>query len=226
MLFVLVESRRARQRSLGVTLCSIAVHAALVGSISGVGTPMAREAPGERVLPPFIYPPSEFTPVATSEPRGTVHGEERLPGAPSFELTEITDPPGVPIASPPIAFGGTSDGSCCAPSGTFGSAPDRPGTYFESMVDVSARALPENRAPTYPHQLREAGVEGAVLAEFVIDTTGRVDSTTIRSLVATHPLFERSVRNALVNMRFTPAESGGRAVRLLVRQSFVFRVKR
>jgi protein TonB len=226
MLFVLVESRRSLRRSLGVTLCSIAVHGALVASISGGGTPVARQAPGETVLPPFIYPPSELTPVATSEPRGSMHGEVRLPGSPSFEPTEITDAPGVPIAPPPITFGGLSAGSSCGPSDTFGTAPDRPDTYFESMVDVSARALPGNRAPTYPHQLRELGVEGAVLAQFVIDTTGRVDSTTIRSLGATHPLFDRSVRDALVDMRFTPAESGGRTVRLLVRQSFVFRLER
>jgi protein TonB len=82
--------------------------------------------------------------------------------------------------------------------------------------------LPGSPSPIYPEALRSAGMEGRVVAEFVIDTMGRAELATFRAVESAHKLFTRAVRDALVRMRFAPAEAHGRLVRVLVRQDFVF----
>jgi len=59
-------------------------------------------------------------------------------------------------------------------------------------------------------------------AEFVVDTTGRVDMSQFKVLKSTHDLFVNAVKNALTSMRFYPAEIGGRKVKQLVQQPFNF----
>jgi protein TonB len=70
--------------------------------------------------------------------------------------------------------------------------------------------------------LKSANVEGEVLAQFVVDTTGRADMSTFKVLKSTHDLFTQSVRTALQEMRFVPAEIGGRKVMQMVQQPFTF----
>jgi len=70
--------------------------------------------------------------------------------------------------------------------------------------------------------LRSANVEGEVLVQFVVDTTGRVENGSVKVLKTSHDLFTNSVRSALNSMRFYPAEIGGRKVKQLVQQPFNF----
>ena len=70
--------------------------------------------------------------------------------------------------------------------------------------------------------LRSANVEGEVLAQFVVDTTGRAEMNTFKTLKSSHDLFTNAVKSALANMKFYPAEVGGRKVKQLVQMPFVF----
>ena len=74
--------------------------------------------------------------------------------------------------------------------------------------------------------LRSANVEGEVLVQFVVDTTGRVERGSIKILKSSHDLFTNSVQSALGGMRFYPAEVGGRKVKQLVQQPFVFNLNK
>jgi protein TonB len=85
---------------------------------------------------------------------------------------------------------------------------------------------PRNPAPDYPSMLRNAGVEGSVSAQFVVDTTGRVLAASIAFAQGDNALFQRSVRRALEAARFRPALVNGRAVRVLMAQAFQFRLQR
>jgi hypothetical protein len=58
----------------------------------------------------------------------------------------------------------------------------------------------------------------------VVDTTGQVDTATIRVLLSTDPRFTASVRTALGSMRFQPAKRAGKTVRQLVEQKFNFKI--
>ena len=96
--------------------------------------------------------------------------------------------------------------------------------YSILNVEESAVRSELSAAPIYPPELIEKGVEGQVLTNFVIDTTGRADSMTIVVLQATHPLFVESVRTAIPGMRFSPAIVQGRRVRQVVEQRFQFKI--
>ena len=95
-------------------------------------------------------------------------------------------------------------------------------TYFEFQVEKPVTAMPGNPSPRYPDELRAAGVEGEVLAQFIVGQDGTVDMDTFKVLKSTHDDFTTAVRNALPNMRFNPPEVGGRAVRQLVQMPFAF----
>ena len=85
-------------------------------------------------------------------------------------------------------------------------------------------SAPGSSQPRYPDILRSAGVEGEVLAQFVVDTTGRAEAGSFKVLKSSHDLFVTAVKNALPGMRFIPAEVGGRKVRQLVQQPFTFAI--
>jgi protein TonB len=95
-------------------------------------------------------------------------------------------------------------------------------TYFEFQVEKQVTPYPNNTAPHYPDMLRSANVEGEVLAQFVVDTTGRADMSQFHILKSTHDLFTNAVKSALPNMKFYPAEVGGKKVRQLVQMPFQF----
>lgn len=97
--------------------------------------------------------------------------------------------------------------------------------FFEFQVQKQVRPIPGWARPRYPAQLREQNIEGEVLAQFVVDTMGRVDMRTLRVLKSTDPLFTQSVKDALVGFRYLPAELGGHKVKQMVHQPFTFSLR-
>lgn len=95
---------------------------------------------------------------------------------------------------------------------------------FEFEVEEPVIGAKGNRAPRYPDHLRSEGVEGCVLAQFVVDTTGRMEPATFKVLRATNPGFTAAVRTAVTEHRYTPARRGRVAVRQLVQQPFIFEI--
>jgi TonB family protein len=99
-------------------------------------------------------------------------------------------------------------------------APDQ--AYFEFQVEQPVNPAAGSSAPRYPDLLRHAGVEGEVLAQFIVGPDGTADVGSLKVLKSTHDLFTKAVREALPQMRFNPARVGGKAVRQLVQQPFTF----
>jgi TonB family protein len=98
--------------------------------------------------------------------------------------------------------------------------------YFDFQVEKPVAPVPGMGSPRYPDILHSASVEGQVIAQFVVDTTGRIDGTTFKVISSSHDLFTASVRNAIPAMRFTPAEIGGVKVKQLVQQPFVYNLSK
>lgn len=94
----------------------------------------------------------------------------------------------------------------------------------ELEVDSLVERDPSSAAPVYPADMLARSLEGSTFVHYVVDTTGRVDTTTIRVIRSTHPAFTRSVRDALALMRFRPAIQNARKVRQWVEQNFAFRI--
>jgi hypothetical protein len=96
--------------------------------------------------------------------------------------------------------------------------------FSELQVQKPVIPLPGNMGPRYPADLKERNVEGQVLAQFVVDTTGHVRPGSFRALRWDEIGFVEAVRQAVYFMRFRPAEIGGRKVPQLVQQPFNFRL--
>jgi hypothetical protein len=95
--------------------------------------------------------------------------------------------------------------------------------FTADEVDSTAR-LPNPVAfgVSYPPTLFAAGLSGLVIAEYVVDTLGRVEEETFSIVSSTHPLFSEAVRVALPRAGYTPACREGHRVRQLVHQPFEF----
>ncbi len=99
-------------------------------------------------------------------------------------------------------------------------------TYFEFQVDVPARADPSNPTVPYPEVLRRNRVEGDVLAQFVVDTSGRAEIASFKVLKSTDELFSEALLRALPSLRFIAAEKDGRKVRQVVQMPYSWTLPR
>ena len=229
----LPESNAVRQRRTGGLVVSTVVHVLVIAF--AVRATMLTAAPGPKVdpvLPPLFVvpdpaPPTTRAPARQPNTASSTPGVPTIPAVPQPVITSdvaTTIPAvGAPILDPRGEFGrtpsmsglGSTDG---APNGTDGSP------LPERFVEKVVVALP-GTAPRYPDVLRQAGVEGDVHVQFVVDTLGRVEPGSVRVIDATHDQFAAAVRTALSSRaRFKPAEAGGRKVRQLVEQTFTFRL--
>ncbi len=99
-----------------------------------------------------------------------------------------------------------------------------PSTSWSAVVSEAPEVL-TGPLPVYPELLRQAGVQGEVLLEAVVDTTGRVLAPSIVVIAATHPGFVAAARQALLTTLFRPAMVGGRAVPTRVRIPYEFAIR-
>lgn len=74
--------------------------------------------------------------------------------------------------------------------------------------------------------MKGSGIGGEVLAQYVVDKTGRVDMRTFKALESPGPEFTAAVKAALPTWRFDAAVVGGTKVAQLVQQVFEFTAAR
>lgn len=91
-------------------------------------------------------------------------------------------------------------------------------------VDSAATRVDDGAAPPYPPAMLAKKLEGSVAVQYIVDTTGRADTTSFQVLDATHQDFAESVRRTLPHMRFRAAKMNETKVRQLVQQLFSFRI--
>ena len=103
---------------------------------------------------------------------------------------------------------------------------DRQAIYSADSVDRPARLDATHPLQLdFPPPLFAARVRGLVIAEFVVDTLGRVENPTVGIVSSTAPLFSDAVRVALHSATYIPGMKGGHPVRQLVQQPFEFDVR-
>ena len=238
MLSVLLESRATPSRHLGGTVVSALTHGAVIAAVVALSLPTrdsSRRAPEIRSTPVHYLRPSE--PPIDADRRLSQQPNHTDGSPPRHALPTIDVPTITPTRIPPIDLAQpilTSDqvlighGSRPLPgSGDAGIPMDAAdGVNDASAVDRAPRILGRAPEPRYPATLRSAGIEGRVLAEFVVDTLGRAELTTLRFPELANPLFGAAVRDALGRYRFQPGEVAGRKVRTQVAVPFEFRLER
>ncbi len=85
-----------------------------------------------------------------------------------------------------------------------------------SLVDELPLML-SGPVPAYPDLLRQAGLQGRVVLEAVIDTLGHVERGSVVVVESAHPAFVAPAQQSLLKSLFRPARVGGKAVRVRVR---------
>lgn len=215
MILRLLESRRARRFAGGALAASVAVHAFTFGAAARprVGLRAAAEGP---ISIRFILPPDQV-----KEPLG-----ERIQFIPIGVGTNGWQTGLDPDATVAPVAGDRKTQEATRPPDPMdeGTGALTTTLFTEDQVDSAATRDPNSGGPAYPDALREQGVQGEVLVEFAVDTTGRADPGSFEVVQASHPLFAQAVREALPHMLFTPAVAHGQRVRQLVRLPMKFRL--
>ncbi len=136
-----------------------------------------------------------------------------------FYPAEVKGVPVKQVVQQPFTFALSKGGASIAPAAKPSKAPE---TLMEFQVERLAQQIPGTGLIRYPDELRAANVEGEVIAQFVVTEDGRYLDGSFKVVKSNNPLFDDAVRKALPNMRFTPALVGGKAVRQMLEQPFMF----
>jgi len=92
-------------------------------------------------------------------------------------------------------------------------APAAAAAFEVWQVQKPAVADPGNKKPEYPAGLLETKKSGYTTVRFVVDTTGKVDMSTVKYVTASDVMFGEAVRAVLPEWKFSPAMMGGKKVR-------------
>lgn len=229
----LIETKPKKAKTGKQLLLSVVVHVAVIGA-AVYGTLEAKEAiekpKAEKVE--FVEMKKEEPPPPETKPEPPPDVVAAPPPPKGFQV--LTAPIKIPEVLPEIDltkkvtdeadFSGKGVAGGIAKGVVGGTAPVADQTYFEFQVEKQVAQL--NVTLRYPDMLRSANVEGEVLAQFVVDTTGRVEANSIKILKSSHDLFTNAVQQALRTAKYYPAEIGGRKVKQLVQQPFNFTLTR
>jgi len=229
MLTTLLESRSHHARDGRGTAVSVGVHATIIfAAVYATATAGVVKDKPINPLPLIWVKPSVSPSANTATP-------DRAPRMPTAKppANPLTAPIEIPTSLPSIDL----QPQPVTPTDFVRGSPDNSGpsnqpiagigkrAYDASEVEVAVTAIGAT-APEYPAVLRNAGVEGKVVAEFVVTEFGRADARSLRIISATNEGFVNAIRQALPRMRFSPARIGDHPVPQLVQQLFVFKLDR
>ena len=223
MHITLLESERSFFQTAECAFASTLLHAGLVVLALGVTGDGRRLPTDEREARAFFLLPPDRMDVSS---RQTEIFQLGRPGGYLTDGLELTGPgDGGQVGA--RSYGPPRRGQR---SRVQGEVPFGPPAFLSDSVfsllevDEMVERFAESAAPIYPSELAARGTEGQVQATYVVDATGRVDTTTIQVLQSDDPHFTKSVITALSEMRFRPAKRAGKTVRQLVEQRFKFRI--
>jgi protein TonB len=233
MLDTLLESRATTRRSPAGAIMSVCAHTLLIGA-AVYATAQAHVAPpvGNDGARPIYFVRPEKTPATHT--RSVI--SQNAPAAPHHPTLRFPDIPTIDIKAPvlPVLDATTRPDdfrhntiSASASSGSVGASTNSGGSAFRiDEVEKQVALKPGSPPPLYPGLLRDAGVQGKVIAIFVVSELGQAEDSTVRFVSSDNRLFDHAVRTALRRMRFVPAEIGGKKVRQLVEMPFVFTLQK
>lgn len=226
----LLESGARRRGSVVGAIPSIALHSALILAAINATAHAALRSPDR----PHVVPLPLFRPKAPVQPadRRLASGA-RSPNRVWVDVAPTIDPvlPSFPghtfrfdpdSTSAPVIHGREFGDGVSADHSVRGSGSNSLAVLSSEQVDRQAEPLAGTLAPHYPDALRTIGLEGTVVARFVVDSAGRVEAGSFVVVGSANSLFVAAVETALLHARFRPAESNGVRVRQLIEQSFTF----
>ena len=230
----LIESKPRKKRSIGQTIVSLLVHAAMIFAAVKVTTGAAEtirdivadttmvflKPPPPPPPPPPDQPPPDVVVAANPPPKGfqTVVAPTDIPkDIPPIDLNEK------PFDPKDFTGKGVEGGIAAGIVGGTGPVDVSGEVFLEAQLDdpVQPISIP---TPRYPPVLQSAGIAGSVDLQYVVDTTGHAEPNSFKVMKTTHPAFVEPAREAIAKGVFKPAKFKGQPVRQLVQQRISFKV--
>lgn len=224
-LHLLLDEVEPKTRSLPSTILSVALHGvAIVAIVLSGQRVMAAMSELITETVQYLYPPPrEIGAPRPGQANTGAFTDNRTAGALTPSWKERANGAGA-------GEGVAQSGSVFAPDPDLTAEREEPGVgdnaFSAIEVDSIAFVDPTSAGPEYPQSLAQRSVEGLATLRFVIDSTGRVDMSTVRVVTSTHKLFAQAVIAAMPKMKYRPAKIAGQPVRLLVQQSFTFQIQK
>jgi TonB family protein len=234
MFSTLLESQPQFRRPTGGPLLSLLAHGVIV-TLAVVATSRNDLLPTMRFDPPPIYV-RPVRPLQATRPRraaGPLSHAGAFASVPLIPLSVVsvalpTDLPPIDVLATPTAVDFSQPGGHQTYCGVV-----CPGMHAGDGTDLRTWSAAEAQMqfrqpptpPRYPERLRSVGVEGSVIVKFIVDTTGRVDLSSVEVITSTHELFTAAVREALAGLRFYPASTDNRKIRAAAMMPFQFTLK-
>ena len=215
MVFTLLESQRttSSRRLLGVGFASFVIHTAIIAGIVyatlhaaprddrvRIDTTVVLLAPQER------QKPAEPAPV------------QLVSALKGFQTVVV--PAQIPTNIPPVDLQQRFDPKDYTGTGVEGGRAsgvptDGSDVYAEAIVEEKP-ALLSAPPPVYPALLRLARIQGRVMVRAIIDTTGRVEPTSVRIIASPSAAFDQPTKDWVLKALFRPARLHGQAVRVYI----------
>ena len=221
----LIESNRKpdRKKAFGLGFVSTVGHGLLV-ILAVIATITAGQASDDMVVDTMMVfmnqqeekRPEEQPPVL------------EIPQLKGFQT--VVAPTDIPTNIPPINLQERFDPKDYTGTGVEGGigtgiVPSSDQVFMESVVEERPEVL-SGPALQYPDLLRQAGVQGRVLVQAIIDTSGRAEPASVKVIQSPNPGFDQPARTYVLRALFRPARVHGRAVRVLVNLPIDFKLSR
>ena len=215
MILTLIESRRktSSRRLFGVGFASLAIHTAI---IAGVVYATLHAAPSDDHVrmdtTVVLLAPQEQQKPAEPPPVQLV---DALKG---FQTVAV--PAQIPTDITPIDLQQRFDPKDYSGSGIEGGRAngivvDGSEVYAEAIVEERPELL-SAPPPVYPALLKHAGIQGRVILRAIVDTTGRVEPTSVRIIKSPSAAFNQPTKDWVLKALFRPARLHGRGVRVFI----------
>ncbi len=198
------------------------VHAALISAAVLATLQTRTPVRGGHTQVPIIYEVPEGPSVPAALPAtipGLAPPAAPVLAVPTLVPTMIPPPSAAPFDPSRFTGAATGPGPAVPPR----TAPPAGGVYAEPTVEDPPE-LVSHPAARYPELLRQAGIEGRVVVEAVIDTAGRVEPGSLRVVWSTNPLFDPPAREVVGGSHYRPGRMDGRPVRVRVTVPVAFEV--
>lgn len=239
--------RRTGSWSPRTILISVVVHGVLLaGAVyASVATPQAEEEPEELVT--FLEIPEEAPPAPEAPPPPPPEAPPAATPPPPQGFQELIPPIEPPSVIPdvdnslpavnPEDFSGVGQAGGVA-QGVEGGTPQPIAAVDSSTFAYETHVLsrqPELRnlaqvrsymERSYPRTLRDAGVGGNVILQFVVEADGTVDPTSVTVIESSHEQFAGVSKQVAERFRFRAGVYQDREVRVLVRMPITWQPAR
>lgn len=202
---------------------SLALHATFLGAFNQKAAKVAAPVKQEEAVVQFEMPPldeekTEEVQELNDTPVENIMAPPSLVDLPSVvPVNAFTQP----IQPPPPPGLQANKGAITIPVTKPGANFGRGISNLFNIGDLDQQPVARVRqAPTYPYDMRRAGINGTVVVEFIINTEGDVIQTQV--MRSSHREFEMPALQAVQKWKFKPGKKGGRVVNVRASQLLEF----